>query len=745
MNALDIKTVIFSSIITDIICVFAAFYLWQNNKGRFKGLLLWFLDFIFQTIGLLLILLRGSIPGIFSFALSNTLIAVGALCGYMGLQYFSNRKTPQYFIYFLISIFAVAQYYFSEISPSLEVRNFNVSLVLFIICSQCAWFIFFTIDKTRRKLLQIVGIVFVFFSLINLSRIILVVVQNPSGNDFFKSGIADALFLILNQILLLLLAYALTLAVNRRLVNELKVQEEKFSKTFHFSPSSIMLTRLSDGKIEDVNIGFEKMFGYSRDEIIGKGTLDINLWEREADRNDIVDKLSALGQIRNAEFRFHRKNGEILNGLFSAETIIIENQPWILSSITDISERINEEQKQRKLLEKVERDRKALFSILEDKKRTQDSLLESESRYRNLFEATNVAKSITYPDGSINVNQAFCKWLGYSSEEMKNMNWREITPAEEHERIDAILKSLGRGGKTSTRFEKKYLHKDGIVLWGDISTAVQVDNKGETKYYITTVVDITEKKAAEEAVFRLNAELEKRVSDRTAQLEATNKELEAFSYSVSHDLRAPLRHITGYVDLLNERIGKDLPEQQRHYMHVISDSAKRMGILIDDLLQFSRMGRKEIHLVELNINSLIDEIITELGNDIAGREVVWTIQKLPYINADYAMIRQVWRNLIENAVKFTRKKSKAEIEIGSYAKDGHVIFHISDNGAGFDMKYAQKLFGVFQRMHNQSEFEGTGIGLANVQRIISKHDGRVWAESEIEKGSTFYFSLPVTN
>lgn len=256
---------------------------------------------------------------------------------------------------------------------------------------------------------------------------------------------------------------------------------------------------------------------------------------------------------------------------------------------------------------------------------------------------------------------------------------------------------------------------------------------------------IRQRKAADEELRKLNEELETRVESRTAELQEVNKELEAFSYSVSHDLRAPLRHLDGFSRILQEEFGPLLPEEARHYLERVRSAATNMSSLVEDLLQLSRVGRQLPRRQRTSLLALAEEARHEILPEANGRAIHWNVQSLPDVEADPVLVRQVFTNLFSNAVKFTRNQPGATIEVGSRDENGKAVIFVRDNGAGFDPRYADKLFGVFQRLHRQEEYEGTGVGLATVQRIIHKHGGKIWAESQPQRGATFFFTLPLAS
>lgn len=349
--------------------------------------------------------------------------------------------------------------------------------------------------------------------------------------------------------------------------------------------------------------------------------------------------------------------------------------------------------------------------------------------------------AITDPQGRITfVNDKFCAISKYAREELLGQDHRIINSGyHPKEFIRELWAAIGRGRVWHGEIKNKA--KDGTFYWVDTTIVPFLDDKGKPRQYVAIRADITERKAAEETVRLLNADLERRVKERTAQYEAANRELEAFSYSVSHDLRAPLRAIDGFSQAVLEDYAALLPEDGRRNLETIRQSAQRMGDLIDDLLTFARLGRQELSKRPINMGELVRRALGDLEFATRDRPVEIRVGDLPECLGDLALLKQVWMNLLSNALKYTRKREAAEVEVGCRARTGERVYFVRDNGTGFDMRYAGKLFGVFQRLHRAEDYEGTGVGLAIVQRIVHRHGGRVWAEAAVNRGATFFFTL----
>jgi PAS domain S-box-containing protein len=379
---------------------------------------------------------------------------------------------------------------------------------------------------------------------------------------------------------------------------------------------------------------------------------------------------------------------------------------------------------------------------ISEKKRIISELKEKEERLESYLEQSLIGIALTSAEKKwIQVNNKLCEMTGYTKEELYQMTWENITDPRDIDKELPLFKKLKKGEIKHYEIEKRYITKSNKAIH------TKVWNHGFRKndslsFVFTLITDITEIKSAHNKILRLNETLEEKVRIRTRKLEEMLHELESFSYSVSHDLRAPLRAITGYTSILEEDFKDQFTEESRAYFQKILVNSERMSQLIDDILSFSKIGRKEIHTVEIDPAQEISEIIDTLIINHPQKKIRIEVGKIPRLLVDVPMIRLVFENLLSNAIKYSSPREDIHIEINCSVHNKELVFSVKDNGIGLDMKYADKIFEVFQRLHPQNVYEGTGVGLAIVKRIIEKHKGRVWVESEPDKGSVFYFSLP---
>ena len=633
--------------------------------------------------------------------------------------------------------------------------------------------------------------------------------------------------------------------VSRKKAEEtLKASEEKFKLAFHTSPDSINITQF-DGTYVDINEGFTALSGFTKEDVIGKTSTELNIWVDIKDRDKLVEGLKTEGRYSNLEAKFRMKNGDVIIGLMSASIISLSNVNHILTITRNITEIV----------------------------KAQEKLQESETRFRTAFENSAVGMCLISLDGKfLQVNSKLCQMLGYYAPELLSLNFQQITHPDDILQSNAYISEAINYENINLHFENRYIKKNGDVIWIEVSSSLLRDEDNEPLYFISQIIDISERKIAEdqlrqkdiefrklsahvpdlifqftknaegkyyvpiasdgiinifgclpeevvddfspiakvihpddaqrvineielsaqnltffECEFRvlipgkdlqwiysrstpeklpdgsvtwygfntntterklamdeikkLNETLEQKVIERTTQLEATNKELESFAYSVSHDLRAPLRSIDGFSQAILEDYYDNLDELGKNFLNRIRASAQMMAKLIDDMLSLSRVTRNAMKLAKVNLTEIAESISKDLINSDKNRKVKFIISKNLIEIVDSTLISAVIQNLIENAWKFSSKKIESIIEFGIVDIDKRSTYFVKDNGAGFDMKYAEKLFSPFQRLHQQTEFPGTGIGLATVQRIIHRHKGEVWAKGKIDEGAIFYFTL----
>lgn len=493
----------------------------------------------------------------------------------------------------------------------------------------------------------------------------------------------------------------------RRIEAALRENEELFSKAFQLSPDGIAIVRLTDRIVLKANDAMCKWWGCTPQEIIGKPTREYTTWLREEEREAFMQRLQGTGECLDHETTLRLASGRLTRFNLSSRLIDLNGDRCVMSIMRDVTER---EQAAAALRASGEKLRGTLDRILEG-----CQVIDRDWRY-------------------IYLNDPAARHGRRKKEELLGRTILEAYPGFEATEVYARMRQCMEGG-VSTRMETEFVYPDGDTAWFELS--IQPDPDG----IAVLSVDVTERKRAEAKIRQLNNDLERRVAERTAELQIANEELEAFSYSVSHDLRAPLRAVDGFAQAVVEDCAEVLPDDGKRYLQTIRRAAQKMGVLIDDLLKFSRLSRQSLTLRKVSAASLVESVVQEMRE--AGSECVteFRVGELPDCWGDPALLRQVWVNLLANAVKYSRKRTAPVVEIGSTSKEGETVYHVRDNGAGFDMQYAGKLFGVFQRLHRVEDYEGTGVGLAIVQRIVHRHGGRIWADAVPDRGATFSFTL----
>jgi PAS domain S-box-containing protein len=490
----------------------------------------------------------------------------------------------------------------------------------------------------------------------------------------------------------------------------LKVQLQKrelIDKNTSLQKSALLINNSADiigiidastFKIEEINLAFTTILGYTPEETRGTA---ITFFLNNEDKARVIDLVKQAKEYFSFDTRIYCKDRSIK---WLQWKVVVKDKKWYVNA-RDITE-----------IRQVEKIRNYLATVV---KQSNDAI----------YIHDNEGKIISWNEGAEKI-------YGYSESEALKMKIWNIIPEYMQMEIEGMVNKILKGKKVEL-LETKRITKHGILVDVLFSAAVITDYGNDNESIAITERDITEQKIADEQIKQLNKDLQSNVTE----LIATNKELESFSYSVSHDLRAPLRALDGYSKILEEDHIELLNDDAKRLLGKIKYNAKKMGVLIDDLLAFSRLGRKEVKKQRISTHEIIEHILRETNHSTPHKAMI-KINNLPMSYADQSLIYQVWMNLISNAIKYSEKKELPEIEIGATDTENETTYYVKDNGAGFDMQYADKLFGVFERLHGTDEFEGTGIGLAIVQRIITKHGGNIRAEGKVNEGATFYFTLP---
>lgn len=492
-------------------------------------------------------------------------------------------------------------------------------------------------------------------------------------------------------------------------ITERKQSEAEIDRFFTLSLDMLCIAH-TDGYFKRISPAFMETLGWSMEEMLARPFMDFIHPDDVPATQREVEKLAAGHTTLHFENRYHCKDGSWTTISWRC---VPQPDGTLYASGRDITE----------------------------SRQAENDLRETTERLTLSYQVSEIGEwELNLATGEAQRSLRYDEIFGHAAllEEWSYEIFLACVHPEDRERVDGAFQSAVASGK-DWDFECRILWPDGSGHWIWARGRTFLAPDGKPARIIGTVADITARKLAEEKIRHLNEELVR----HAAQLETSNKELESFSYSVSHDLRAPLRALDGFSRIVLRDYASQLDEDGKRMLGVIRGESQRMGRLIDDLLAFSRLGRQQIERVPIDMGALAKEVFDELLAMDRTRKVTLTLHELPAVRGSAPMIRQVWVNLIGNAIKFTNGREFGEVEIGTQAGDGGaVVFFVKDNGAGFDMQYAGKLFGVFQRLHSQQEFPGTGVGLALVQRIVQRHGGRIWAEAELDKGAAFFFTIP---
>jgi PAS domain S-box-containing protein len=745
---IDIPTLVIILGITHLLQLLIFSHQYKVNKN-YRGTGWWLMWCVAESIGFGAMFFR-NIPSLFSLVviIQNFMIVGGTVFLYIGIRKFFDMKVNMRLLIPIVTVFFAGFLFFLFIDNNIQIRSIIIDSTLAMISFLTALTLFANKYRNIRASAYFNASVFLLhsgiFMFINVINITHFSVENIFTPTFFNIlSFLDAL------IVGLLWTFGIIIMLNQRLYADLsdsqkvvQENESQFRSLFENMSEGAALHEMihnengiaADYRILDVNRAFEKITGISG--LRAKGTLASELYGTgTAPYLTEFNEVILTGKSFSFETYFKEMNKD-----FSISVTLFK--PGYFATIfMDITQRKKSEAEAQTMAEIAENSRQDILSILEDEMQVHQELIDSEEKFSVSFMTSPYAISISRPDNGqfIEINDAFCTISGFTREETLNdfsigMNlWVNI---EDRNRVVANL--LNRVIVTGEEF--KFKSKNGEIITGLFSAQlIQIKNN---PYILSSINDISKRKLAENDLVKLKESLEQRVIERTEQINLANQELEAFSYSVSHDLRAPLRAIDGFTNILFDEYKPKFDDEGKRLCSMIQKNTRHMGQLIDDLLAFSRLGRIGVNDVRINMKKLAYSVYNDITTPERRQQIDFQLGELDFVQGDQNLLCEVWTNLISNAIKFSSHRERSVIKISSARSQNKVTFTIEDNGAGFNMKYSSRLFGVFQRLHSIKEFEGTGVGLAIVQRIISRHGGEVWAKGEVDKGASFYFSLP---
>jgi len=712
--SLDVRTLY---IVMGVSCflVSGSFLFFQAHEFRTDGVKEWSAGYAFQGIYWVLLGLRGVIPDFLSIVVANTFLTANYTLLYAAVREFQRRSYRRNLLFLPAIVTTLYISFFWAYIDSISLRTVYISLVSGIQMGFIASILFREVHFQIRRSQWLTGCFFAAGAALWFIRFLEWSASPLHEPQSFGPSIVLTALLVLGFGVVVLTSIGFLLMIRERAGEAVRESEQRWATTLASIGDAVIATDTA-GNITFMNAVAEQLTGWTLHQAAQKPAKKVFNIVNERTRETVEDPVS---RVLDSGTMVGLANHTILVRRDGTEVPIDDSGAPIRDQNGNIIGVV------------------LVFRDITERMQAEEKLRKSEEKYLKTFQSNPACVGLSrLRDGLvIEANDVMLKLLGYSNNEFIGHTILELGIWNDLADRERMLETVMTEGR-STNQEYWLRTKTGeLLLCNHSAEVIQI---GDVPHIIFTFFDITDRKLAEEAV----QESERRERERAAALEEINKELESFSYSISHDLRAPLRAIDGYARMILKKQGDKFDEDTARKFNDIRSNVQMMGKLIDDILTLSRLGRAKMSIVNLEMEGIINDVWKELQTINPERNMTLTIQAMPFGFGDRTLIRQVYSNLLANAVKFTKYKNPAQIETGGYIDGNDHIYYVKDNGVGFDMAYYDKLFGIFQRLHNNPDFEGTGVGLATIQRVVHMHGGHVWAQGKVNEGATFYFALP---